>query len=118
MLECPHCNRAVVLSELRRPSGGGYHECPFCGGMVRLAQPHAFLRRTVALILSAFVLLLFGVRNPLALVAGSLLLWVPMSIPVNMYCVYAMPLGLKPWTHRGRKPFDFVPYDIFGKRSR
>ena len=41
-----------------------------------------------------------------------------MSIPVNMYCVYTMPLVLKPWSQRGRKPFDFVPYEIFGNRPR
>jgi hypothetical protein len=64
--------------------------------MVRFAQAHAFFRRAISLVLPFVFLLIFGVRNPLILVIGSILLWAPMSIPVNMYCVYMMPLGLKP----------------------
>lgn len=71
----------------------------------------------ISLLISCLALLIFGVRNPIAFAIGSLLLWLPMSIAVNMYCVYAMPLALKPWKERGRKPFDSA-LRIFGDRSK
>jgi len=96
----------------------GYHECPFCNGKVRYVQPHAAFRRTIALVLSTVVLVILGVQNPLTLVIGSLLLWVPMSIPVNMFCVYTMPLSLKPWKPRGKKPFDSIVPQIFEPKNK
>jgi uncharacterized paraquat-inducible protein A len=118
-LKCPHCRNGIDAAELRRQSGtGGGYECPACKQMVRFAQPHAIFRRAVSLLLAAIVLMICGVRNPLMLVIGSILLWVPMSIAVNMYCVYAMPVGLRPWKQRGRKPFDEGPPELFNNRPK
>lgn len=65
------------------------------------------------------ILMIAGVRHPLTLTIGSLLLWVPMSIAVNMFCVYTMPMGLKPWEEReGKKPFDSVVPEIFEHKTK
>jgi uncharacterized paraquat-inducible protein A len=119
ILNCPHCQTGVEVAELRRhPGTGGGYECPTCKKMVRFAQPHALFRRTISLLMSCGVLLVFGVRKPIVFAVGSLLLWLPMSIAVNMYCVYAMPLGLKPWTQRGRIPFDAGPLELFNRLTK
>ena len=117
-LECRHCHGRVSVSELRRPRSGAYRECPLCNGTVCYVQPHAVFRRSTALLLSIIVLMIAGVRNPVTLVIGSVLLWVPMSFAFNMYCVYVMPLGLKPWKPRGKNPFDSVVPRIFGPKTK
>lgn len=113
-LTCPHCRNVIEAHELRRqPATGGGYECPLCRGMVRFVQPHAPFRRTIALTFSFIATVLIGARRPIAILAGTLLLWAPMSIPVNMYCVYKMPLGLKAWKQRGKKPFDSTVPELF-----
>jgi hypothetical protein len=117
VLKCPHCSTDIDVAELRRqPGTGGGLECPVCKEMVRFAQPHAFFRRALSLSLSVIVLLIVGVRKPLVLAIGSILLWVPMSILINMYSVYAMSLGLKPWKPRQHRTFaaiaSFLPTDL------
>jgi hypothetical protein len=117
ILKCPHCSTDIHVSELRRqPSTGGGLECPVCKGMVRFAQPHALFRRALSLSLSVTILLIVGVHKPLILAIGSILLWLPISILVNMYCVYVMPLGLQPWKPRGRRPFAPGPIVLFQHR--
>jgi hypothetical protein len=64
--------------------------------MLHYSQPHAAFRRTLSVLLSALLLLMFGVRNVLFVLSGSLLLWAPMQLLVNAYSVRRMPLGLKP----------------------
>jgi len=86
--------------------------------MVRFAQPHALFRRGASLLLSVALMLLFGVRNPVIVVLGALFLWAPVSIPVNMYCVYMMPLGLRPWVPRGKKPFESTVPQIFESKNK
>jgi hypothetical protein len=66
--------------------------------MLHFEQPHAILRAAISLVLSAIILLSFGVRSILLLLGGCLLLWAPVQLLVNGYCVRRMPLGLKPWT--------------------
>ena len=118
-VKCPHCQNTVGTSELRSvPESGGGLECPSCKGMVRFVQPHAAFRRSVALLLSCLALMAFGVRNPLLFIGGSVLLWIPMSMAVNMYCLYVLPLSLKQWKQRGRKPFDSISYELFRNRPK
>jgi len=119
ILKCPHCRNGVEVSSLKRQDGtGGGRECHSCKGMVRFSQPHTFFRRTIALVISALLTLIIGIRNPLTILLVAILLWVPMSIPVNMYSVYLMPLSLKPWKPRGKKPFDADDLDLFDHQGK
>jgi hypothetical protein len=109
----------IKASDLRRVEGtGGGYECPVCKQMVRYSQPYAIFRRTVSLLLSVIVLLLVGVRRPIMLLVGSVLLWIPMSMLVNMYSVYATPLGLKPWKQRWRERRDAGPLELFDNKPK
>jgi len=109
----------IEASDLRRIDGtGGGYECPACKKMVRFSQPHALFRRAISLLLLTIVLLLVGVRSTIILVMGSVLLWIPMSMAVNMYCVYAMPLGLTPWRERGRERHYTSPLEFFKNKPK
>lgn len=97
-LECPLCHKSVDTHEFKITAGtrGGF-ECPACKQMLHFAQPHAALRRTLSLLVSLVTLLVFRVRSIPLLIGGSLVLWAPVQLGVNAYCVRRMPLGLKPW---------------------
>jgi hypothetical protein len=97
-LECPLCQKSVETSDLHRiPGSGGGFNCPECKQMLHFEQPHRIFRASLSLTLSAIVLLFFGVRSILFLLGGCLLLWAPVQLLVNGYCVRRMPLQLKPW---------------------
>jgi hypothetical protein len=121
-LECPVCHKPVYTSDFKIiPGTGGGFDCPECKQMIHYSQPHAVFRRTLALGLSVILLMMFGVHKVLWLLGGALLLWAPMQVLVNAYCVRAMPLGLKPWVPRstqGKTPLwePHVP-QLFTQKS-
>jgi hypothetical protein len=49
---------------------------------------------------------------------GSVLLWIPMSMLVNVSCVYAMPLGLTPWKKPGRERRNAATLELFNNRPK
>ena len=98
-LECPLCRKNVETTSLHLiPQTGGGFNCPECKQMLHFEQPHAIFRAALSLALSTVILLIFGVRSIPLLLGGCLLLWAPVQLLVNGYCVRRLPLSLKPWT--------------------
>jgi|SRR5208282_4198 len=126
-LDCPFCGKSVDTVEFKitRETHGGF-ECPECKQLLHFSQPFAAFRRTLALALSALLLLLLGVKRMVWLVLGAVALWPFMQLLVNGYCVPRMPIQLKPWKPaklpalpRIRlEPRDDTPLQLFDKRKK
>ena len=125
MLYCPLCGKALETGELTVQTGkrGGF-ACPRCGKLLHFSQSHPYLRAFISLLISATILYFAGVRTPVTFTLGTLILWVPISLLFNAYCVRIMPLGLKPWkapresrTLIQRLNERNSPAELFGKRS-
>jgi hypothetical protein len=123
-LRCPLCQGAVSTSELEvLPKTGGGFKCPRCGQLLRFYQPYRVLRTLVSCSLAASVLLLGGIRNIPALLGGTFLLSIPISLLVNAYSVHFIPLVLTPWKPppATKTPMEVIndrnaPIDLFPKK--
>lgn len=122
---CPLCGKALETGELTvQPGTRGGFACPRCGKLLHFSQSHPYLRASISLLISATLLYFAGVRTPFTFILGTLILWVPISLLFNAYCVRIMPLGLKPWkvpresrTVIQRLNERSSPVELFGKRS-
>ena len=123
---CPLCGKALETGELTvQPGTRGGFACPRCGRLLHFSQRHPYLRASASLLISALLLYCFtSVRTPLTFFLGTFVLWVPISLLLNAYCVRIMPLGLKPW-NAPRESRTLIqrlnergsPVELFGKRS-
>ena len=97
-LECPLCGKSVDTADFKitREAHGGF-ECPECKKVLQFAQPHAAFRRSMALVLSALVLMVLGVQRPVWILIGSIVLWPFVQLLVNTAMVHRIPLRLAPW---------------------
>jgi len=97
-LDCPLCGKSVNSADFQVTweSHGGF-KCPECGRLLHYSQPFAAFRRSIAIILSALLLTILGVRRLYLLFIGMLLLWPFMQLLVNAYCMRRMPLRLAPY---------------------
>lgn len=71
--------------------------------MLKFRQGYAAFRRTAAILASAAILVLFGVRNVLFILGGTLLLWPFAQLIVNSYRARRLPLWLVPWSPPKRR---------------
>jgi hypothetical protein len=55
------------------------------------------LRTAISVSISAGILWIAGVRNISNFLAGTLILWIPISLVLNAYLVHVIPLVLVPY---------------------
>ena len=104
LLECPLCGtriQAKELNSIHQKSGG--LDCPQCHQLLTFSQPYAAARRTVAFVLALALLFVLGVRSPVWLLIGGVLLWPFVQLLVNAYCARRLPLSLRPRPKRIRR---------------
>jgi hypothetical protein len=103
ILRCPLCDGAVDTSELQRlPGTAGGLECPNCGKALRFHQPYLALRTAISVSISAAILWIAGVRNVPIFLAGTFILWIPISLVLNAYLIHVFPLVLVAYKPRNR----------------
>ena len=109
MLQCPVCGEPFDLSALQRPGGvGGGCYCPKCQGRVYLSSPYSRGVAIVSLLIALGGLTLAGVRSVVGLLAGTVLIWVPLSIFLNVASIGINPPILKKWKPRRRGFFEWL----------
>jgi hypothetical protein len=127
LLDCPLCGKSVNPADFKAtPVTRAAFECPECRGLIRYLQPHAAFRRSLALIASALLLVVLGVRHWVWLLVGSVLLWPLAQLVVNAYLVGRMPLLLAPWKPVASRPFPTFrfekredgPLEIFSRKRK
>ena len=123
LLDCPLCGKSVETANFKitRKAHGGF-ECPECKGLLQFSQPHAVFRRSLAVALSALLLVVFGVHRVIFVLLGSLILWPFMQLAVNGYCFRTMTTSLKPLTPKFTKfrldDRDDGPIQLFDRRRK
>lgn len=108
---CPICGHEFNAVELQRPSGvGGGNYCPKCNGRVRIVIPYAKAVGILSLLLAAGALYEMGVRSKVWFVVGTIIVWIPLSMLLNVYSMRLKPFFLKKWEPRKpqpRKPHEY-----------
>jgi hypothetical protein len=104
--DCPFCAHHFAAADLQQPAGatGGTY-CPKCQERVRISFPYAGRVVAASLFLAAGILWAFQVRSLVWLATGTALLWVPISLFLNVYMARFKPPTLKKWKERTHKTF-------------
>lgn len=79
--------------------------CPKCQARVYVSSPYPKLVAVLSLLLAVGALLLMRVTSVIWLVAGTLVLWVPISMSLNLYTLQFKRSTLKKWQPRKRRTF-------------
>jgi len=122
LLQCPVCGEPFDLSALQRPAGiGGGCYCPKCQVRVYLSSPYSRGVAIVSLLIALGGLTLVGARSVVGLLVGTVLIWVPLSLFLNVVTMNIKPPILRKWKPRRRTFFEWL-YDrdiapeLFDKR--
>jgi hypothetical protein len=103
---CPACGEALEPAELQQPAGiGGGTYCPKCDERVYVSSPYPKLVAFLSLLLATGILLLMRVTSVIWFVAGTFVLWVPISLFLNLYSTKFKRSTLKKWQPRKRRTF-------------
>src|ERR1700730_294060 len=103
---CPACGEALEPAELQQPAGiGGGTYCPKCGERVCVSSRYPKLVQVLSLLLAVGTLLLMRVTSVIWFVAGTLVLWLPISLFLNLYSTQFKRSILKKWQPRKRRTF-------------
>jgi DNA-directed RNA polymerase subunit RPC12/RpoP len=103
---CPACGEALEPAELQQPAGiGGGTYCPKCGERVYVSSPYPKLVAVLSLLPAVGILLLMHVTSVIWFMAGTLVLWVPISLFLNLYSTQFTRSTLKKWQPRKRRTF-------------
>jgi len=84
--------------------------CPKCQSRVHLSFPHSILVAVLSLLLAIGALLVMRITSLVWVTVGTLLLWVPISMFMNIYFTRFKPASLKKWNPRRRTFFEWL-YD-------
>jgi len=84
--------------------------CPKCQSRVHLSFPHSILVAVLSLLLAIGALLVMRITSLVWLTVGTLVLWVPISMFMNIYFTRFKPANLKKWNPRRRTFFEWL-YD-------
>ena len=110
IFRCPVCNRDFDSAALRMEWGpGGGFRCPLCNEPVRVAQPYRAGIAVVSLLIVSGTLTLIGVRTIVTFVILTAVLWVPVSLFLNMAASRIKAPRLQP----GRSGSDPLAYQLF-----
>ena|ERR1700731_876913 len=103
---CPACGESLQSAELQQPAGiGGGTYCPKCRERVYVSYPYPKLVSVLSLLLAVGTLLLTRVSSVIWFVAGTLVLWVPISLFLNLCSTQFKRSTLKKWQPRKRLTF-------------
>ncbi len=107
--QCPNCGISFDATELQQPAGvGGGSYCPKCQSHVRLKFPYGRWVAVISLFLAIAILRLFRVTSIPWLILGTILLWIPISLYLNVYSFrYKAPTLIK-WKERRRSFFEWL----------
>jgi hypothetical protein len=101
-------------------TGGSF--CPKCHERFTICGPSKAVA-IESLIIAVGILALVGVRSIIGLVLGSALLWVPISLFLNVVTVRSRGIVLRKWKPRRRTFFEWMyernsAPELFGKKPR
>lgn len=124
--KCPTCGEQVEFRALRRPAGiAGGKYCPSCQQRVSLSMPYGRAVALISLLISAGALALLHVRNIVGFLVGTVLIWIPLSMFLNLWSTRLKPPTLKKWKppRQHRSFFDWLyerdaPQDLVDKQPR
>jgi DNA-directed RNA polymerase subunit RPC12/RpoP len=127
MLTCPICRTEFDLTELKREWGWTAKlRCPNCNGQVLLKPPYGLAVGLLSLLIALGALRLYGVRSVNGYVVGTIVIWVPVSLYLNLesHRIKAPTLTTpKQWTPKPRRRTFFewlydrdAPQDLFNRR--
>jgi len=99
--------------------GGGTY-CPKCQTRVYFSFPYSALVAVFSLLLAIAALSAMRVMSLLWFIVGTLVLWVPISMFMNIYSTRFKPATLKKWKPRRRTFFEWLydrdkPPEMFDK---
>ena len=120
--KCPTCGHEFDASALQHPAGmGGGLYCPKCQERVNVSMPYGRAVALISLVISVALLELLNVKNIAALLIGTVLIWIPVSMFLNAWSASLKPPFLKKWRPGRRSLFQWLydrdaPKDLFGKR--
>jgi sarcosine oxidase delta subunit len=121
--KCPYCEKDFGVAELQMPAGpsaGTY--CPHCGERVRLSFAYGGTVAIISLLIAIGALALFHVTSIIGFAIGAIVIWVPLSLYLNVMSVRFKPATLKKWKERRKTFFEWLydrdsPKDLFNKRQ-
>jgi hypothetical protein len=123
LVQCPTCGNSFDFAAREREGGiTGGSFCPQCHERFAISGPSLAVA-IVSLIIALGTLALAGVRSIVGLVIGSALLWVPISIFLNVARMRSKGVVLRKWKPRRRTFFewlyesDSIP-ELFDKKPR
>jgi len=103
---CPICGSDFDSVDLRQPAGitGGSY-CPKCQERVQVYFPYSRVVAAVSLLLAIGTLSVMRLTSVFWFVAGTAVLWVPISLFLKLYSTRFKPPRLKKWLPRKHKTF-------------
>jgi len=111
---CPACGNHLFPGELQRPGGvGGGTYCPKCQTRVYFSFPHPELVAILSLLLAIGGLSVMRVTSLLWFIAGTVVLWIPISMFLNIYSTRFKRAALKKWKPRTTRTFFEWLYERF-----
>jgi DNA-directed RNA polymerase subunit RPC12/RpoP len=120
---CPSCGEEFDPSALQKPGGvGGGLYCPRCQQRVYVSLPYGAAVGIISLLISLGVLSLMHIRNIIWFIAGTIVIWIPVSMFINLWSTRLKPPVLKKWRpRRTRSFFEWLyerdaPQDLLDKR--
>jgi len=84
-LRCPICGEEIDSAGLRMEWGpGGGFRCPSCKGPVRVSQPYRTFSAILSFLIASGILILIGVRFSGTFLLLTAIIWIPVSLFLNM----------------------------------
>ena len=122
---CPWCGHNFDASELQQPAGiGGGSYCPKCQNRVYLSFAYQRTSALISLLIAVGILALLHTRNVLGFLIGAILIWIPVSMFLNVMSSRYRAPKLKRWKPRRRRTFfEWLyerdePPELFDTKSR
>lgn len=124
VLKCPICGSLLTMATLRvEPGTGGAVRCPNCQELLQFSKPYSKFVAILSLLISIGVLALIRVQTLLGFAIGIPLIWIPLSLLMNVASLRIKPPTLQKHKAPPRSFFqwlydrDTLP-DLFDKRRR
>ncbi len=122
--KCPACGEEFDASALQQPAGvGGGSYCPRCHERVYVSFPYGGPVALVSLSMAVGSLALLHVRTVLGFMIGTVAIWIPASLLLNVWTTRLKPPTLKKWKQRRKTFFEWLyekdaPQDLIDKHPR
>jgi hypothetical protein len=109
LVQCPTCGNSFDLAAREKPGGlTGGSFCPQCHERFAIPGPSRTVT-IVSLIIALGTLTLVGVRSIVGLVAGTALLWVPISLFLHVWTTRRKGVVvIRKWKPRRRTFFEWL----------